>query len=325
MNMTPPADLGFVVGLYNAEDIAPIPGSRWMVTSGMAGPEHPQGHLYLVDTAAKTSEELFPSQVEIRESSEPYDDVPPPDVEKLNAHGLALRPGENGRHLLYLVNHGQREAIEVFEIDATADRPAVAWIGAIMQAPTVWGNAVAALPEGGIVATNYLDLTDSTAFDRVYAGKVTGSLMEWQAGEGWHEVPHSTFSAPNGVEVSPDGRWFFVASWATKSFVRLSRGASPVRRDTIQLDFLADNVKWSNGRLFTAGQISDPKTVFDGVTSQASCNFAVAAVAVDPETLEVEELARFEHPVFGTAATILPINGELWISSAANDRIAYIG
>src|SRR6202012_1289216 len=98
----------------------------------------------------------------------------------------SLLPGENDRHLLYLVNHGGREAIEVFEIDMTADRRAVAWVGAILQAPTVWGNAVAALPDGGIVATNSLDLTDSTAFDRVYAGKVTGSLMEWHPGQGWH-------------------------------------------------------------------------------------------------------------------------------------------
>lgn len=325
MSTMPPTDLGFVLGLYNAEDIAPIPGSRWMVASGMAGPEHPQGHLYLVDTVEKTSEELFPSQVEIRESREPYDKVAAPDVASFNAHGLALRPVDERRHLLYLVNHGQREAIEVFEIEMTADRPAVAWIGAITQAPGVWGNAVAAMPDGGIVATNYLDLNDATAFDRVYAGKVTGSLMEWHPGEGWHEVPHSAFSAPNGVDVSPDGRWFFVASWATKSFVRLSRGVSPVRRETVQLDFLADNVKWSDGRLFTAGQISEPKIVFDGVTSQASCNFAVAAASVDPETLAVQELARFEHPVFGTAATVLPVNGQLWISSAANDRIAYIG
>jgi hypothetical protein len=98
-----------------------------------------------------------------------------------------------------------------------------------------------------------------------------------------------------------------------------------VRRDTIQLDFLPDNVKWSeDGHVLTAGQISEPKTVFDGVTTYASCNFPVVALKIDPETLAVEELVRLEHEVFGTAATALEVDGELWLSSAANDRIAYV-
>ena len=318
-------ELGFITGLYNAEDLARVPGTRWLIASGMAGTEHPQGHMYLVDSLAKTGEELFPSQVAFAPSGGIYGDVEAPDIASFNAHGLALRPGDGDVHTLYLVNHGQRESIEVFEVDTTADRPAVRWIGAILQAPGVWGNAVAPLPDGGIVATNYLDLADPTAFDKVYAGKITGSLMEWHAGQGWEEVPQSAFSAPNGVNVSPDGRWFYVASWATKTFVRLSRGVSPVRRDTIQLDFLPDNVKWSeDGHVLTAGQISEPKTVFDGVTTYASCNFPVVALKIDPETLAVEELVRLEHEVFGTAATALEVDGELWLSSAANDRIAYV-
>ena len=68
-------------------------------------------------------------------------------------------------HTLYVVNHGGREAIEVFEITS---EPTVTWIGAIVQDTNVWGNAVAALPDGGVVVTNYLDLTDTEAFDKVY-------------------------------------------------------------------------------------------------------------------------------------------------------------
>ena len=36
-------------------------------------------------------------------------------------HGLNLRPGLGGRHTLYVVRHGAREAIEVFALDAARD------------------------------------------------------------------------------------------------------------------------------------------------------------------------------------------------------------
>src|SRR3954470_4294535 len=178
-------ELRFVPGPYNAEDLVRVPGTRWLVGSGMIGPGHPEGHLYLVDAEAKVSEELFPGSVEIRPARAPYDGLEPPDPALFDAHGLALRPGDGDVHELYLVNHGGREAIEVFEVDASHDKPAVAWIGAVAQDDTVWGNAVAPVPGGGLVATNYLDLTDPNAFDKVYAAKITGNLKEWHPDTGW--------------------------------------------------------------------------------------------------------------------------------------------
>ncbi len=317
-------ELGFVTGLWNAEDLVEVPGTRWIVASGMVGPEHPSGHLYLVDADAKTGEELFPAKVEIRPAGAPYSEDPP-DPESFDAHGLHLRPGEDGVHTLYLVNHGGREAIEVFEVDARGDEPAVAWIGAIIQHPGVWGNAVAPLPDGGIVVTNYLDLNDPNAFDKVYAAEITGNIKEWHADRGWEDVPGTECSAPNGVDVSPDGRWCFIASWSAKKLIRVSRGAAEVQRDEQPLGFLADNVKWhADGTITVAGQDSEPETVFAGVGAHAIVHYPVHVVKVDPETLALTELVRVENEHFGTAASGVEINGVLWISNARGDRVAYV-
>ena len=38
----------------------------------------------------------------------------------------------------------------------------------------------------------------------------------------------------NGLEISKDGKWFYVAQWGNRSFMRLSRGQTPPTRDVIE-------------------------------------------------------------------------------------------
>jgi hypothetical protein len=275
--------------------------------------------------------------VEFKLDAQTYGDVEPPDIDVFCGHGLALRRGANGIHTLYVVNHsapassssadvGQpgRESIEVLEVDATGPEPRVTWVGAIVQAPGVWGNAVTPLPDGGIAATNYLDLRDPNAFDKVFAGEITGNLKEWHPGTGWEDVPGSELCAPNGVEVSPDGRWYFVASWVPRMLVRLSRGKDPIEKETVNVGLLADNVKWSpDGYLLVTGQDGMPAEVFAEVDAKDVCNFPFHVVKIHPQTLATEEIVRVKHDVFGTATTALVIGDELWVGSARSDRIAY--
>ncbi len=316
----------FVYGPVNAEDLAWVPDSKWLITSGMDSSGNPDGHLYLVDLSSLESSVLFPDKVDFELDVDTYGDVAQPDVSGFCAHGVALREGDEGVHTLYVVNHGGRESIEAFEVDARGEEPKVTWVGAVIQEEGVWGNAVVALPDGGIAATNYLDLRDPKAFDKVYAGEITGNLKEWHQGRGWEDVPGSECSSANGLEVSADGNWYFINSWSPRKFIRLSRGKEEVERKEIPLDFLPDNVKWGpEGRLLVTGQISTPAGVFDRFNVEDICNFPFEVLAIDPETLETEVLVELSHESFGTASTALIADGDLWVGSARSDRIARFG
>jgi hypothetical protein len=320
----PPVDLGFVVGPLNAEDLEPIPGGCWMIASGMVIGEQTQGHLYLIDTEAKTSEELFPAAVKFEPVGEPYDTTPP-DASIIDAHGLALRPGDDGVHTLYVVNHGGREAIEIFSVDARGERPVLTWIGAVIQHPGVWGNAVDWLTDGGIVITNYLDLNDPTAFDKVYAGEITGNLKQWHTETGWIDVPGTECSSPNGVTATRDGRWWFICSWSAKKLIRVSRDQDPVRRDEVPVDCLADNAKIdADGKVMIAGQIDEPATVFAAYRGERAAVFPFLVMRFDPDTLESTEVLRGTNPDYGSAATGTIVGDELWLSNAIGDRLAYL-
>jgi hypothetical protein len=312
----------FLEGPVNVEDLARVPGTDWLIGSGMASPGVPSGRLHVIHATNGTWWPLTPDDIPVRREAL-HGELDPPASAGFDAHGVTLRPGEHGVHTLYLVNHGGRESIEVYEVDATGDRPQLTWVGAIAQDTNVWGNAVALLPGGGLVATNFLDLTDAEAMDKITRGEPTGNLKEWFPETGWSDVPGSAFCAPNGVEASADGRWLYVCEWGTRTVIRLSRGADPVQRDEISVDVMPVNVNWgADGRLLIAGSVSTPAEVFAAVNTSHICPIPLRAIRVDPGTLAVEEAVFLDHDVFGTAATGYDVDGELWIASPRSDRIA---
>src|SRR6185436_4820302 len=55
----PSGGLNFICGLQAAEDLVLVPGTRWLIASGMA----PGSGLHLIDTQAKTAKNFFSSDV----------------------------------------------------------------------------------------------------------------------------------------------------------------------------------------------------------------------------------------------------------------------
>src|SRR5262249_14492608 len=121
------------------------------------------------------------------------------------SHGINVRLGNDGLHTLYVIHHGFRETIEVFEIDARRLIPSLTWVGCIPAPAGVSLNGVAPLPDGGLAPTRTFrhGITDAPA---ALAGKDTGEVHEWQPARGWTIVPGSEGPGPNGIEASRDGR-----------------------------------------------------------------------------------------------------------------------
>src|SRR5688572_24873835 len=136
----PAAGLTFICGLQNPEDVVPVPGTRWLLTSGMA----PGAGLTAVDTQAKSVRKLYaPGTADARADRTRFANCPGPlDPKQAVLHGLALRPAAGGRYTVYATNHGGRESVEVFEltVGAGAAVPAAAWIGCVLLPPKLAAN-----------------------------------------------------------------------------------------------------------------------------------------------------------------------------------------
>ena len=324
----PVGKLGFVCGPLNSEDLVQVPGTHWIVSSGMdGGAAGAHGMLHLVDARDKSWKVLFPgTNPQLRPDKATYGDCPgAPDLSKFSAHGLNLRPGVNGGpDTLYVVNHGGREAIEIFALDAGGAEPTVTWIGCAVMPPHTWPNSVAPLPDGGMVVTDMFDPKDPKAPDKMAAGLNTGAVYEWHPHQGFKRVPNSEMSGDNGIEVSRDGKWIYVAAWGNKAVVRLSRDGT--KRETLLAGFLVDNLRWApDGALMAAGQNVPVKQVFGCFQSpKARCTQSWRIDKWDTAAMKLEPLlSEAGNPEFGDATVGLQIGNEMFVGTFRGDRIAY--
>ena len=306
-------DIRFICDQTGPEDLAAVPGTDWVLSSGMAA----NGAIRLINVRDKTTTVLFPSAASReRLNKRTYDSCPGPigsEGDKFRAHGLYLRPGANAVHTLYVVHHGNRESIEVFEVDARPKAPLLTWIGCAVAPDPIGLNSVAGLPDGGFVTTNFSPRgSDAAARARMMAGENNGQVWEWHTGTGWKIVPGSESAGPNGLEISKDGKWLYIGGWGSQSVIRLSRGRTPVKKESAPVGFRVDNLRWApDGTLLAAGQ--------GGTAPSQTSN----VVKVDPATLKFRELVRYPYTDPFTVSTVaIQLGKELWVGSARGDRIA---
>ncbi len=326
----PSGKLDFVCGPLNSEDLVQVPGTEWIVASGMdGGAAGTHGSLHLVNSRDKSSKTLFPgSSPQLRWDKATYGDCPgEPDLSKFSAHGLNLRPDSGGADTLYVVNHGGRELIEIFALDAKAAAPSVTWIGCAVMPAHTWPNSVAPLPDGGMVVTDMFDPGDPKASDKMAAGENTGAVYEWHPHKGYALIPGSQMSGDNGIEVSRDGKWIYVAAWGNKAVVRLSRdGGASAKPETLPTGFLSDNLRWApDGKLMVAGQDTGAKQVFECFEShQTRCTQPWRIVKWDTTAMKLEPVvSEVGNPEFGDATVGLQIGDDMYVGTFRGDRIAY--
>lgn len=323
----PVGEIQFVCGPQNAEDLVLVPGTQSIVASGMA----PGAGFYLVD-AASGAWRTLPSRAAQHDAARYPNCASPPSPAAFEAHGLSIRAGERaGRAMLYVVGHGAREAIEVFEVDVTGAEPALTWRGCVPMPDGLAANSVASFADGSLVAT-VLIMPGKTFADSV-AMRPTGAVFKWSPGDsGFTLLEGSELPGNNGIEVSADGREIYVVSSGFQTIVAFSN-TNPVRqlRTTAQLPITPDNVHMSaDGKLLTAGMANDvpecggPPGPDHDLAALSTCPRGSIAIEVDPATMAHRVIAATPaNPAFSNATMVLTTEDRFWIGTFRGDKIAY--
>jgi hypothetical protein len=304
----PAGDLKFVCGPISVEDFLPVDGGRWLVGSsykvGSAG-------LYLIDTKAKTYEDVALS---IATKTDPLYNCPAPDLKGLQTHGLDVVPGHGGITTVYAVNHGGRESVEVFRLNAA--RASAEWVGCVVMPAGANPNSVAALAQGAFVVTKFLDNNDKEAFQHILAGQVNGVVYLWTPGKGFSEVPGTRLSGDNGILVSHDGKWVYVSAYGTHEIYRVPLSGQG-ERTSVKVDFNPDNLRWApDGTIFATGQF---------VTAQnLNSRHGWATARLDPTTLKATPVVKEPgYAQFDDATSAVQVGQTLWFGTFRGDRVAY--
>lgn len=321
MTTTPPS---FVNNVINAEDLARVPGADWVVATGMVSATNPQGHLYLIRITDHRVVTAYPASDANRLNEVVFGEMSPPDPALFAPHGLSIRPGANGVHTLYVVAHGDREAVEVFEVDARSDVPTIVWVGAVLAPAGALLNDVAPHPEGGFIVSNFAD-GGAANYVKVFRRENSGWVLRWsQGGSGMTKIDGSDCISPNGVEISSDSRYLYINSWGVSEVLRID--LSTGERMSSRVDFLPDDFTWSEDgtHLFTTGQVGTPEDVLEQYAAKDKASFPVVVSRIDACTLEAETVATYDGRPdgWGNASAALQVGSEIWVGSARNTSIA---
>jgi hypothetical protein len=326
----PQGELSFICGVEDAEDLALVPGGDWLVASGM-GRDKPHGALHLINVRTKAWRRWFPdTPLTARVDLTAFPDCQaPPDPARFWSQGLSLRPTGPHRARLLVAGHGEREAIEVFDVDTRGDQPQFTWRGCLRMPAGLAANSVSTTPSGTVLAS-VLFLPGKSMADNVER-RATGAVYRRDPGDtAFRQIPGTRLPGDNGLEATPDGEGFFIVAWGLKSVLRFSLAKPDASPDVVALPFHPDNIHWNAiGQLVAAGMSAEEPACggpFRAVEGKVdlSCHRGYQVAAIDPATLAVTPLASGPaNPAFSNASTGLIVGDTLWLGSFRADRLAY--
>ncbi len=329
----------FILGVYSVEDIVQIPSTKWIVGSGLTtqGPGMDykytkKNYLHLFDAETETVSVIERDQIKIDPDAKRFPETKtPPDWEVFSPHGIGIGAQNGNTVTFYATNHGNREAIEVFEINISKAIPRFTWIGTVLAPEDGFVDAVAWIPgTDGFVVTAVTNPLDKEAGEKQMSGRPIGWVRTWNAKDGWKTVAGTELeSSPNGIVVSDDGKHVFVAATTNFKVYRVSLGSGKPVVASVKVDGFPDNIRWSADRksLLVGVHTEDPeKFVAAQITAVKVSGLMYTSfniTRIDPETMETEiVMPSGVYGAFGAATGAIEVGDRLWVSSTGSDRVA---
>jgi hypothetical protein len=317
----PGVKLQFICGQRNPEDLVQVPGSNWIIGSGLADAAKPgSGGLILVDPKTLTASRIVFKAA--AKAQAPFAACPGPlDASKFSAHGLNILAQGRGKARLFVVGHGGREAIEVFDVASGRTGPTLTWTGCIQTPAGGQMNSVVALSDGRVLSTEFFaaPLTMGDALQ----GKNTGAVFSWKPGQaGFEKLGGTELPGANGIEVSADRKYLFVAVTGTSSVMRYDLADTTRPAKVLKTEFRTDNLRWGpNGKLLLAGPGPDAACKpGPGVR----CPLAPEVGSLNPETMALTVVLKTpSEPTFQGLSSALIVGDTLWLGSYQTDRVAF--
>jgi len=324
-------DIDILCGTRSPEDLELTPDGKSLIVSqfvngpggaGIAG-------LMLFDPAKKTFVRITPT-------AEPRKDwgdsaCPGPTGDALRPHGISLLKRNNGAVQVYVVNHGGRESIEMFELKQSGRTSDLIWHGCVVSKEAF--NDVAAQPDGGFIATHPTALQPpappagqgkgAPAFD-LFSGVPSGFVSRWISGKGETELPGTRTGYPNGVLVSSDGRYMYFNAWTAKEVHKydLKEGKET---GMVKLDFMPDNIAWTGKKTMLAAGVKGTRGDCPA-GSGTPCIQAFGIAEIDPAKMDAKTVfdSQGKGAMIGGVSEALQVGTSIYIGAFQGDRIVKI-
>lgn len=329
----------------NPEDFARSPANTALIISemGRGGIESRAGRLlayYPREGAGADADDrgeprvLWPREVASSGAAVPSVGAPLGDpscpllgpADRLAPHGIDLELLDDGRHVLYVVNHGSRESVEIFEVRDDGRTVTIEPRGCVLAPPDATTNDVVGLRDGGFRVSDSFRRSENVIISGLrmrYGSHRPGFAWEWRPGRGYTRLPGTDVAYANGIENSADERFVYLNAYFDNAIIKVdTRSGERVAEARVPGP---DNVTWSDdGRLLVASHHAGTVDLLKCLRiERGACGFRFSVVEVDPQTMQTRVLLDQEGPPMGAATVALPFQGRLYLGTFAGDRIAW--
>jgi hypothetical protein len=318
-------------GLPNPEDLEVLPGGGGVLASDMriamtaTGIAGQPGSLKWLDLKTRAVTVLYPSAAAPPGRNDWGDPTCPGEIgAALLPHGFHLSQRKGGAWQLLVVNHGERESVEYFELTRHKQLWSLSWRGCVVPPPPNRLNDVAGLADGSMLVTTMHRLGNveaKEAVNRAQQGENTGFLWRWTPGKGLSQQAGSESPRPNGVQVDAAGRY---------AYINTAAGGGEVRKlDLLRGEVVAtvavlnpDNASWTpDGKLLVTGMIPDTRQSACFANPGAPCPVAFNVFVIDPASMHAEPLFTHSGPSLGGGTVAVQSGNDMLIGSCFGDRV----
>ncbi|MBX3706780.1 MAG: hypothetical protein KF911_09085 [Pseudomonadales bacterium] len=313
----------------NPEDLVASPAGAFILVSQFGDMEgHRPGSLVALDPASGDIRPLYPEPR--NEAPTPgwgHPDCGPPDTGRFAPHGIDLKRLDSGTDALYVVNHGGRESVEMFEVREDDDALELVWRGCVVAPDDGYFNDVLVLANGDFRVSQMFPRGANvlwTALRMQLTGYAPGHALHWSPARGFEYIPGTDAKFANGLAQSPDERFLYVNSYFGNEVIKVDTQTG-TRIGSVAVPS-PDNLSWSpTGELLAAGHLASiTETLGCQDLATGSCGFRFQIVAIDTEALTGRVVLDHAGPPMGAATVALPFGEHVYLGTFAGDRIARV-
>ncbi len=342
-------ELGSVCGFENPEDVAWVPAAQLLLVSEMRHADaRSGGSIAALSLGAQgepiaAARKLWPAAQAARGNAPAAETAfgvasctQPPPAASFAPHGIAVAPADPpGAVRVAVVGHGEREAVELFELRGAGEDASLHWTGCVPLPSHAVGNDVWLAADGVIWVTNYQpSLTGWRGLFYTIAaglGRPTGEVLRWQPaplgrapGEpaaGWEAVAGTRGPNPNGLVLTPTGATLGVAFTGSGVIaIRPLAPAAGAARD-VTLGGHPDNLLASSRATWLVPVHTSGLAFLRCRFGALPCTSPWKLMEVDPASGSASERFAHDGSRIGAVASVAEVGNRFYFGSVFDDRI----
>ena len=309
-------DLEIICGTHSPEDLELTPDGKYLIVAQFVNGRGGTGAgLALLDLAKKTYSNIAIKDEPKKDWGDPA--CPGPVNGMLIPHGISLL-----KTRLYVVNHGGRQSIEMYELKKAGGSWELAWHGCVV---TSRSSTMSRLPPTAALSE---PIPPAHAAGRTRRQPVQRRAQRIRLAldtrQGRRRVAGHRQGYPNGVLVSPDGKTMYFNAWTAKEVHKYDLKAG---KDVgvVKLDFMPDNITWaSKGQILAAGVKGARGDCPAG--SGAHLHSGVRDCGTQPATWQAKTVfdSQGRGNVIAGVSVALQVGNAIYVGSFQGDRVVRI-